>query len=224
MNKSAPSLRVLLTGASGMVGEGVLLECLRDERVREVVVLGRRTCGHQHPKLREILHPDFYDLAPVAAQLTGFDACYFCLGASSVGMNEVDYTKVTHTLTLHVAETLAARNPGLTFCYISGAGTDSSEKGRQMWARVKGRTENDLRKLFGPRGVAFRPGFIKPFPEQMHILSLYKWMGWLYLAFRTLAPSTAGTVGEIARAMLRVTTDGAPKPVLEVTDIRALAA
>ncbi len=216
-------LRILLTGASGMVGEGVLLECLQSAAVAAVTVLGRRACGHQHPKLREILTTDFYDLAPLAEQLTGFDACFFCLGASAIGMTEADYTRVSHTLTLHVAATLAARNPGLTFCYVSGAGTDSSEKGRQMWARVKGRTENDLRKLSLGQAVAFRPALIQPRPGQLHVLTLYKRLGWLYPLIRALAPGAAGTVTEIARAMMAVARHPAPKLVLEVKDIRTLA-
>lgn len=207
-----------------MVGEGVLLECLRDERVGEVVVLGRRTCGHQHPKLREILHADFYDLSPIADRLTGFDACFFCLGTSAIGMSEADYTRVTHTLTLHVANTLAARNPAMTFCYVSGGGTDSSGQSRQMWARVKGRTENDLRQLPFRQAIAFRPGFLKAVEGQQHLLGLYKWLGWIYPLGRALAPGGFGTLRELARAMVKVALNGSPKPVLEVQDIRALAA
>ncbi len=224
MNEPNQKLRILLTGASGMVGEGVLLECLQNDAVGEVVVLGRRPCGHQHPRLREILHADFLNLAPIADQLTGFDACFFCLGTSAIGLTEAEYTRVTHALTLHVADTLVARNPQMTFCYVSGAGTDSSEKGRQMWARVKGRTENDLRKRSFRRVVAFRPGAIKPLPGQQNVLKLYKRLGWLYPLFRTIAPGSAGTVSEIGRAMIHVARTGTPKLVLEVKDIRALAA
>lgn len=224
MAESTKPLRVVLTGASGMVGEGVLLHCLQSPAVGHVLVLGRRPCGHQHPKMRELLVPDFYNLSPIADQMAGFDACFFCLGTSAIGMTEADYTRVSHTLTLHVAETLAARNPALTFCYVSGAGTDSTENGRQMWARVKGRTENDLRKLPFRQAVAFRPGAIKPLPGQLHVLKLYRRLSWLYPIVRTLAPGSAGTVSEIAQAMIHTAQRGAPKPVLEVRDIRALAA
>ena len=224
MNDPTKKLRVLLTGASGMVGEGVLLECLENDAVAAVTVLGRRACGHHHPKLREILHADFLNLVPIADQLSGFDAGFFCLGASSVGLTEVEYTRVTYTLTLHAAEMLAAHNPEMIFCYVSGAGTDSTERGRMMWARVKGRTENDLRKLPFKQAVAFRPGVIKPLPGQLHVLKLYKRLRWLYPIIRTLAPGAAGTVQEIGRAMINAARRGSPKPVLEVKDIRALAA
>lgn len=216
-------LRVIITGASGMVGEGVLLECLRTPAVGEVLVLGRRPCGHQHPKLREILHPDFQNITPIQDQLTGYDACYFCLGVSSVGMNEADYTRLTHTLTLHVAGVLVPRNPSMTFCYVSGAGTDSTAHGRQMWARVKGRTENDLLQLPFQRVFAFRPGFMKAVQGQQNTLKPYRYLAWIYPIGRALAPSMFCTLDEVGQAMINATRLGYEKPVLEVRDIVALA-
>ena len=140
-------LKVIVTGSTGMVGEGVLHECLNHSSIKEVLVINRKPCGVNHPKLREILHSNFFDLSPVADQLKGYDACFFCLGVSSIGMKEPDYTKFTYELTMHFAETVLKQNPAMQFCYISGSGTDSSEKGKLMWARVKGKTENDLFKL-----------------------------------------------------------------------------
>ncbi|MGN6292981.1 MAG: NAD-dependent epimerase/dehydratase family protein, partial [Chitinophagaceae bacterium] len=155
-------MKVIITGTTGMVGEGVLHVCLQDPRIESVLIINRKTLGRTHPKLKEILHADFYDLSAIENDLRGYDACFFCLGVSSIGMKEPDYYKVTYTLTLHVANTLVRLNPGMSFSYISGAGTDSSEKGRSMWARVKGKTENDLMKLPFRQVFAFRPGFIKP--------------------------------------------------------------
>jgi hypothetical protein len=217
------TLRVILTGTTGMVGEGVLLECLNDPEVEQVLSVSRRPSGRSHPKLQEILHEDFQNLAPIAEQLTGYNACLFCLGVSSVGMPEPEYRRLTYDLTLHFAQTLLPRNPGLTFCYVSGAGTDSSEQGRQMWARVKGKTENDLLKLGFAHAYMFRPGFLKPTPGQQHVLSYYKYFGWLFPVVRGLAPKYASTLSELGQAMLHVARRGYAKPVLEVPDIVAAA-
>jgi uncharacterized protein YbjT (DUF2867 family) len=157
-------IRAIITGASGMVGEGVLHECLLDPQVEAVLVIGRKPCGTVHPKLKEIIHADFFDISPIANQLSGYNACYFCLGVSSVGMKEPEYYRLTYTLTLNVAQTLSKCNPDMTFCYVSGASTDSTEKGRSMWARVKGKTENDLMKLPFKQVFAFRPGYMHPTP------------------------------------------------------------
>jgi uncharacterized protein YbjT (DUF2867 family) len=214
------SQRIILTGATGMVGEGVLLECLHQADVAQVLSISRRPSGHAHPKLRELLVPDFMDLTAIESQLAGYSACFFCAGISSVGVSEADYTRTTHDLTLHVAQTLARLNPDLTFCYVSGAGTDSTS--RQMWARVKGRTENDLLRLFRA-AYMFRPGFLKPVAGQRHILKLYRWLGWLYPVLRRVAPATACSLSELGQAMLHVARQGAPKQVLEVKDIVQLA-
>jgi uncharacterized protein YbjT (DUF2867 family) len=155
-------LRAIITGATGMVGEGVLHECLQHPAVEAVLVINRKPCGVVHPKLKEIIHPDFFDLSGIQQQLKGYNACFFCLGVSSIGMKEPEYHRLTYTLTLNFAETLSKLNRDTTFCYVSGGGTDSSEKGRSMWARVKGKTENDLMKLPFKQVFAFRPGYMHP--------------------------------------------------------------
>jgi nucleoside-diphosphate-sugar epimerase len=144
---STLKLRVIVTGATGMVGEGVMHECLQNDAVESVLVINRKPCGVSHPKLKEIIHADFFNLSPVENQLAGYNACFFCLGVSSVGMKEPEYYRMTYTLTMNFAETVLKQNSGMSFCYISGASTDSTEKGRMMWARVKGKTENDLLRL-----------------------------------------------------------------------------
>ena len=206
-----------------MVGEGILYECLLTDDVAEVLVIGRKTCGMSHPKLKEILHADFYDLSPIAEKLAGYNACFFCLGVSSVGMKEPDYYKVTYTLTLHVAETVCKQNPGMVFCYISGAGTDSTEKGRLMWARVKGKTENDLMKLPFKKVYNFRPGILEPTKGLKNTLSLYKYFGWLAPLIRLLGPNTISTLKELGLAMINAVSYGYEKQILEVKDIHALA-
>jgi uncharacterized protein YbjT (DUF2867 family) len=215
-------LRVILTGTTGMVGEGVLLECLQNPAVEQVLSISRRPSGHQHPKLRELLHEDFQNLTPIAGQLTGYNACFFCLGVSSVGMQEPEYRRLTYDLTLHFARTLLAHNgPDLTFCYVSGAGTDDTLRSRQMWARVKGETENELRQLGFRQAFMFRPGFLRATPGQRHVLSYYKYFGWLYPVVRGLAPRYVSTLTELGQAMLHVAQRGYAKSVLEVPDIVA---
>ncbi|MBI3233803.1 MAG: NAD-dependent epimerase/dehydratase family protein, partial [Bacteroidetes bacterium] len=161
-------------GVTGMVGEGVLHEALNHPEVQEVLIINRRPSGVVHSKLKEIIHENFFDLSEVKNQLTGYDACYFCLGVSAVKLNEEKYTQYTYDLTLSFAKTLLEVSPNITFIYVSGSGTDSTEKGRQMWARVKGKTENDLLKLPFKRAYMFRPGFMKPTPGLKNTLSFYK--------------------------------------------------
>ncbi len=216
-------IRAIITGATGMVGEGVLQECLEHPDVEAVLVLGRKTCGVIHPKLKEILHADFYDLSPIADKLSGYNACFFCLGKSSVGMKEADYYKVTYTLTLHVADTLVKRNPDMTFCYISGAATDSTEKGRSMWARVKGKTENDLMKLPFKAAYNFRPGFMQAANGAKNTPVLYKAMAWMYPFFRAVLPNFTCTLKEVGVAMIKAASQGYEKKILEVKDIVELA-
>jgi uncharacterized protein YbjT (DUF2867 family) len=216
-------IRVIVTGATGMVGEGVLHECLLHRQVEAVLVINRKPCGVVHPKLKEIIHPDFFDLSATEDQLSGYNACYFCLGVSSVGMKEPEYYKLTYTLTLNVAQTLSRLNPDMTFCYVSGAGTDSTEKGRSMWARVKGKTENDLMKLPLKQVFNFRPGFMKATEGQKNVLPLYKYIGWLYPVLRRFFPGTVSTLAEVGQAMVGVTRFGYEKQVLEVRDIVAVA-
>ncbi len=216
-------IKAILTGATGMVGEGVLHECLQHEDVQEVLVVTRRSCGITHPKLKEIVHPDFYYLASIENMLTGYDACFFCLGVSSVGMKEQEFYKLTYLLTINFATTLVNHNPAMTFCYISGAGTDSTEKGRVMWARIKGKTENDLMKLPFKSVFNFRPGIIQPTKGLKNTLGFYKWLGWLIPIIRLFAPGSVVTLKELGSAMIHVATRGYSKRILEVKDIIALS-
>jgi hypothetical protein len=216
-------IKAILTGATGMVGEGVLHECLQHDDVEEVLVVGRRSCGIVHPKLKEIIHPDFYYLASIENQLTGYNACLFCLGVSSVGMKEPEFYKLTYILTLNFATTLVNRNPAMVFCYISGARTDSSEEGKTMWARVKGKTENDLMKLPFKSVYNFRPGVIKPTKGLKNTLAFYKYLGWLIPVIQLIAPGSVVKLKELGLAMIHAATKGYEKPILEVKDILALS-
>jgi hypothetical protein len=216
-------IRAILTGATGMVGEGVLHECLHHPEVESVLVITRKPSGIEHPGLKEIVHNDFYDLSAIESQLTGYNACFFCLGVSSVGMREPEYTRVSYTLTMLVAETLSRNNPGMTFCYISGAGTDSTEKGKMMWARVKGKTENDLMKLPFKAAYSFRPGFLLPIKGLKNTLPYYKYVTWLYPVFRPLFPQYLGTLKDLGLAMINSVLYGYDKKVLELKDIEILA-
>jgi uncharacterized protein YbjT (DUF2867 family) len=216
-------IKAVITGATGMVGEGVLHECLQHDAMEEVLVVGRRSCGVTHPKLKEVIVPDFFNLSAIENQLTGYNACFFCLGVSSIGMKEPDYHKLTYELTMNFAKTVANRNPGMVFCYISGAGTDSSEKGRLMWARVKGKTENDLMKLPFKQVYNFRPGIIKPIKGLRNTLSFYKYLGWLIPVVKLIAPQSVSSLTELGLAMINAVNKGYEKQVLEVKDIIALA-
>ena len=216
-------IRAIITGSTGMVGEGVLHECLLHPDVKEVLVINRKPCGVQHPKLKEIIHENFYDMLPIATKLHGYNACYFCLGVSSVGMKEAAYKRVTYDLTMEVARTLAALNSHMIFCFVSGAGTDSSEKGRSMWARVKGKTENDLQKQPFKAVYIFRPGFMRATEGLKNASKFYKYIGWAYPFFRRVFPQWVCTLAEVGQAMINVTRYGYRKPVLEVKDIVALA-
>ncbi|QEH39674.1 epimerase [Chitinophaga sp. XS-30] len=219
-----PAIRAIITGTTGMVGEGVLHECLQDPRVEAVLIINRKPLGLTHPKLTEIIHTDFYDISPITSQLSDYNACFFCLGISSVGMNEADYFKVTYTLTMHVAGILSSLNPDMTFCYISGAGTDSSEKGGSMWARVKGKTENDLMKLPFRTVYAFRPGFIKPVPGLSNAHKFYRYIDWMFPAGRALYPKGFCTLTELARAMIYVVHNPYDKKIVDGKGIIELAA
>ena len=217
------NLRVILTGATGMVGEGVLLECLRNPAVAHVLVLTRRPTGRTHAKMSELLVPDLANLSTVESQLTGYNACFFCAGVSAVGISKEEYERITHDLTLAVGATLARLNPALTFIYVSGASTDSSETSRQHWARVKGRTENELLALPFRAAYMFRPGFMQITPGQRNVLKWYGAIAWLYPLARRLAPQYVSTMQEVGRAMINAADFGYSKPVLEVRDIVALA-
>ena len=210
------SQRIILTGATGMVGEGVLLTLLDQPDVEVVLSISRKPSGHSHPKLRELLVPDFFDLAGIEEELNGYTACFFCAGVSSLGMKEAEYTRVTHDLTLHFAQTLVRHSPEATFIYVSGAGTG----GTQMWARVKRRTENDLLALPFRAAYMFRPGGMQPVQGQQHVLPIYRWFSWLIPLMRRF--NYASTLHEVGQAMLRVAERGAPAKVLEVKDINQL--
>jgi hypothetical protein len=215
-------IKPIITGATGMVGEGVLLECLRHPDVEQVLVINRKPAGVSHPKLREVIHADFFDLAPIEEHLIGFDACFFCLGVSSVGMSREEYRHITYDLTLNVARRLARLNPEMTFCYVTGAGTDSSEEGRVAWARVKGATENALIRLF-KQAYMFRPGFLKAMPGQKNVKSYYRLLAWLYPIGRALYPAGFCTLQELGLAMIRAVSTRYPRHILEVKDIVKLA-
>lgn len=219
-------MNVLLFGATGMIGRGVLLECLADPTVTRVVSIVRRSTGVTDPKLHEVVHKDFTDYSTIEKELGGLDACFFCLGVSSAGMSEADYTVITHDYTIAAAQVLKRLNPGLTFCFVSGASTDSTEKGRTMWARVKGKTENEIIATF-ERGFAFRPGYIHPMKGVVSGTRLYRAfyvvLAPLYPALKRMFPSFVTTTVAIGRAMINAVSNPPAKHVLEVPDINELA-
>jgi uncharacterized protein YbjT (DUF2867 family) len=216
-------VKVIIFGATGMVGQGVLRECLVDPGVESVLSVARRPSGKQDAKLREILHADFFDYSAIESELTGYDACFFCLGVSSVGMDAGRYRHLTYDLTMAAATTLAKLNPGMVFTYVTGRGTDSTEQGSLMWARVKGKTENDLLKLPFKAAYMFRPAGIQP----LHgVRSNLAWAQPIYVATAPLlgwlvrvAPGSMTTTERVGRAMISVARNGYPTPVLESADI-----
>jgi len=216
-------IRAIITGATGMVGEGVLMECVQHPDVESILLITRRTAGVSHPKVNEIVHPDFLDLSPIEDKLSGFNACFFCLGVSSLGMKEAEYKRLTYDLTMHVAQTLSRLNNNMVFCYVSGAGTDSTGKGRSNWARVKGKTENDLMKLPFKAVYAFRPGFLLASKGSKNTLPAYKYVSWLYPILRPLFPQFLGTLKELGLAMINCVKYGFHKSILNVKDIRQLS-
>ncbi|UEH09885.1 NAD(P)H-binding protein [Pseudomonas sp. HN8-3] len=221
-------MRVLLFGATGMVGQGVLRECLLAADVQEVVAVGRTPLTQQHSKLHQVLHSDMLDFQPLENLLQGFDACFFCLGVSSAGMNEARYTHLTYDLTLVAASTLARLNPQMTFIYVSGAGTDSSETGQLMWARVKGKTENALLRLPFKAVYLFRPGIIQPLhgvrSNTPVYQAFYSVLGPVLSFVRRVKPAWVVSTETVGRAMLQAASLGAPQPVVEQAQINRLAA
>ena len=226
MSRAHPDMKVIVFGATGMVGQGCLRECLLDADVESVLAVGRSPTGQRHAKLREVLHDNFFDFSAIESQLAGYDACFFCLGVSSVGMSAERYRHLTYDITMAAATTLAKLNPGMVFVYVTGRGTDSTEQGRLMWARVKGKTENDLLKLPFKAAYMFRPAGIQP----LHgIRSRTAWYQALYVVaapvltlLNRVAPKYVTTTEQVGRAMIRVARDGYPRPVLESEDINGV--
>jgi len=216
-------IKVIITGSTGMVGEGVLYECLKHPDVESILVINRKPCEVTHQKIKEIIHADFYDLTPIEPGLSGYNACFFCAGVSSIGMKEPEYTRITYDLTKSFAQTLSKLNPDMTFCYVSGAGTDSSEKGRIMWARIKGKTENDLMKLQFKDVYAFRPAFMKPIAGQKNAPIFLNYVIWLYPVLHSLLPQYFGLLSDVGLAMISCAIYGTGKRVLEAKDIAELA-
>jgi uncharacterized protein YbjT (DUF2867 family) len=220
-------MKIVLFGATGMVGQGVLRECLLDPDVEAVLAVGRGVTGQQHPKLREIRHEDLTDFSAIEGQLAGYDACFFCLGISASGLKEEDYHHITYDFTMAAAETLIRVSPGMTFIYVSGAGTDSTERGRWMWARVKGKTENALLRLPFKASYMFRPGYIQPLHGIVSKTRLYRIIyavvGPLFPVWRRLLPKHVITTEDVGRSMLEVAKHGAGKRVLDNEDLGALS-
>jgi uncharacterized protein YbjT (DUF2867 family) len=216
-------VKVILFGATGMVGQGVLRECLLDPGVESVLAIGRAATGQCHEKLQEIIQGDLSNLAPIQARLSGYDACFFCLGVSAARMSEQEYRRLTYDLTISAAETLVRLNPAMTFVYVSGAGTDSTERGRMMWARVKGQTENALLRMPFKAAYMFRPAYIQPLhgirTKTAWYRAFYAVMVPLYPLWKLLLPKYVTTTECIGRAMIEVARRGAPKPVLSSQDI-----
>lgn len=223
MTHTGEPIKIILTGATGMVGEGVLHECLSHPLIKEILIINRKSACIKHPKVKEIIHSNFHDFSSIENQLIGYDACLFCLGVSSVGMNEAKFYELTYKLTMHVAKTLSEINPGSIFCYISGAGTDSTEKGRIMWARVKGKTENDLMKLPFGKVYNFRPGILTPTKGLKNTLNFYKYLGFLVPVIKVVAPNSISTLKDLGQVMIDAVTKGYLKNFIEVKDINSLA-
>lgn len=216
------NFKIIITGTTGMVGEGVLLECLADPRITEVLSVSRKPNGRSHPKLKEYIVGDFLNLKEDDAKLKGYNACLFCAGVSSIGMKEADYSRITYDTTIHFAKMVLQQNPQMSFVYVSGAGTDSSEKGQSMWARVKGRTENALAQMPFKKVYNFRPGFMKLTPGQKNALKMYKYLGWMYPFFKLVLPNGTSTLKQVGQAMINCVINGEGKEIMEVRDINKM--
>jgi hypothetical protein len=220
---SIVKIRAIITGVTGMVGEGVLHECLQHPDVEHVLVINRKPCGISHPKLTEIIHKDFFDLSEIKSQLSNYNACYFCLGVSSVGLKEEEYSRLSFDLTVHMAEMLADLNPDMVFCYVSGMGTDSTELGKRMWARVKGKTENHLMQLPFKKVYMFRPAYINPIKGLKNTHKSYYAFMWLFPILKRLFPNVTVSLKELGIAMIHTVTKGYDQSILESKDIINLA-
>jgi uncharacterized protein YbjT (DUF2867 family) len=215
-------MKVIITGTTGMVGEGVLLECLTNPQITEILSVSRKPSGMSHPKLKEYIVPEFLLLKEPDEKLEGYDACFFCAGVSSVGMKEPEYTRMTYDTTLTFARAVHP-NPEMTFVYVSGASTDSSEKGRMMWARVKGKTENDLMKLPFKSVFGFRPGIMVATKGQKRVLKYYTYGAWLFPLVKVIFPNSITSLAQVAQAMIYAAQNGYEKNIIEITDIKILA-
>ena len=219
-------MKAIITGATGMVGKGVLLECLDDDRVTSILVVNRQTINIEHPKLKEVLVKDFMKLDSIAEQLSGYDTCYFCAGISSIGKSEEVFSKITYDITVNFASAFLAQNPNSSICYVTGTGTDSTEKGNTMWARVKGKTENALLNMGFRSAFMFRPGYIQPLRG---IHSKTGWYDYLYLVFKPIYlilkhfPSTATSTTNMGKAMINLTINKSSSQVLHSKEINQAA-
>ena len=216
-------IRVIIFGATGMIGSGVLIECLDNPEVESVLIIGRRSCGKEHEKLKEIIHDNFMDYANIEKDLSGYNACFFCLGVSSAGMSEEQYHIITHDYVVKAAEVLSRLNPDMTLCFISGAGTDDTLKSRMMWARVKGKAENSLKSFPFKNLFLMRPAYIQPVKGVKPTLTMYKILGPFYPLWRRLFPKYVTTTEEVGQAMINAVLYGAAKQTLENKDIIQLA-
>jgi hypothetical protein len=217
------TIRAVITGVTGMVGEGVLHECLLHPDVEQVLVISRKPCGISHPKLKEIIHGNFLDFSSIEDQLISYNACFFCLGVSSVGMKEEKYHQLTYELTMHVAKTLIRLNPEMVICYVTGHGTDQTERGRSMWARVKGKTENHLLQLPFKAAYMFRPAYIHPTKGLKNTLRAYTLIAWLYPVWQFLIPKYVCSLKEVGLAMINVVNNDYHTSILEPKDIITIA-
>jgi uncharacterized protein YbjT (DUF2867 family) len=215
-------MKVLITGTTGMIGEGILLECLNQPQITEVLSVSRKPTGIAHPKLKEYIVADFLSLHEDDEKLKGYDACFFCAGISSVGVSESDYKRIIYDTTLHFAKCLNP-NPTMSFVYVSGGGTDSSEKGRMAWARIKGKTENDLMKLPFKQAFGYRIGFMVASKGQKRVLNYYKYISWLFPIIKIVLPNMISTMNQVALSMIYVSQNGYKQNVIYVKDIKTLA-
>lgn len=216
-------MKVIITGATGMVGEGVLQECIANPMVEKILLISRRVSGYTNTKIEEVLHSNFNDITPIAEIISGYDACFFCAGVSAVGMDEEKYRNLTYLTTMDFASVLSEISPQMVFCYVSGAGTDSTENGKQMWARIKGMTENDLMKLPFKAVYNFRPAFMKPTKGAKNVKGFYKVINVLFPFFRLFSKTYFLTLEEVGKAMINVTANGYEKNIIEVKDISDLS-
>jgi uncharacterized protein YbjT (DUF2867 family) len=214
-------MNIIITGTTGMIGEGILLECLKDDRISAILSVSRKPTGKIHPKLKEYIVSDFLSLQESDEMLKGYDACFFCAGISSIGVSPTDYERISYDTTLQFAKAVGP-NQNMSFVYVSGSGTDSTEKGRLHWARVKGKTENDLMKLPFKQVFGFRIGIVEVAKGQTHILPFYKYVSWLIPLLKIISPNILNTMRQVANAMIVVSSNGYPNNIIHVKDIHQL--